>query len=97
MIDNRSKKLAHTIVNYSLALQKNEKVLIETHGPINAFINELIKSVLKAGALPFINQRQPFIDRVIMKGATKVPFARDVRNGSISHGKDGCLCQHPLP
>ncbi|MDP3388163.1 MAG: aminopeptidase [Eubacteriales bacterium] len=71
MNDIKSKELAQTIVKYSLALQKNEKVLIETNGPVNSFINELIKSVFDVGALPILNLKQPVVERTIMMGATK--------------------------
>lgn len=54
MID-RLKDLSETIVNYSLNLKKDEKVLIKTESiKTKPLIKELVHSVTNAGAVPYV-------------------------------------------
>ena len=45
MIDERIKKLAKNLVNYSCDLKKGEKILIEAKGVDYMLVNEIIKEV----------------------------------------------------
>lgn len=60
-MDERIKKLAHTLVNYSMQVKKNEKVYINYTGQdTEGLAREVIKEVYLAGGLPFphyINSR----------------------------------------
>ena len=64
MKDSRIIKLANNLLNYSVKLQKNEKILIEIIGkdaiPLG---KELIKQAENIGAYPFFN----IIDSEIMR------------------------------
>ena len=52
--DKRLQQLAENIINNSLAVQKGEKVYVEGFGNCTQdFFNELIKAVVRAGAVPF--------------------------------------------
>ena len=53
MFDDRYKKLAETLVNYSCQVQPGENVLIEQRGDENTLSQELIRAIVKAGGHPF--------------------------------------------
>lgn len=71
MKDPRLVKLAKNLVNYSCRLQPGEKVLIEFVGLEKEFADELVAQVYKAGALPFITIKDPYINRAVYMGTTK--------------------------
>ena len=52
MQDKRIEKLADILVNYSVALKKGEKILIEAKGIDYMLVNAVVKEVYKAGGLP---------------------------------------------
>lgn len=67
MIDERNKKLAGNLVNYSLKLQKGEKVLILSNGAeAEPLVNEIIKETFKAGAYPFLQNENNRLNRTLM-------------------------------
>lgn len=68
MVDNRVKKLASGLVNYSCELKAGEKCLIETFDIDNALTKELVKEVLRVGAYPFVWLRDNQINRLILNG-----------------------------
>ena len=54
-MDSRIVKLAENLVNYSVRLQKGEKVLIEFRGTdALPLVCQIVKEVYKAGGLPFV-------------------------------------------
>ena len=55
MIDERLKKLASNLINYSCSLKKGEKILIEAMDTDEEFLCELVKNVYKVGAYPFVH------------------------------------------
>ena len=63
--------LAKNLVNYSIHLQKGEKVLIEGSPLCLDLILEIIKEVYKVGAYPFINYSENRITRELLKGTTE--------------------------
>lgn len=65
------KKLADSLVNYSIKLKKGEKVLIEGSPLCLDLVLELIKSVYKIGAYPIVSYAEPAITREILAGTTK--------------------------
>ena len=69
MLDLRIKKLADTLVNYSVNIQKGEKCLIEAFGIDDALVKELVKSVYAAGGIPFVQIRDNKVLRDIINGA----------------------------
>ena len=69
--DQRASKLAHSLVTYSLQVQKGEKVLIETRGLNLNFTTDLIREVYAAGGQPFLSLKHPYLDRQLMMGCTQ--------------------------
>ena len=54
MQDERINLLAKNLVNYSCALKKGEKVLIEAKGVDYMLVSAVVREVYKVGALPFV-------------------------------------------
>lgn len=71
-MDERIKKLAYNLVNYSCRVKKGEKVLISCNGvhPL-PLVKQLIKEIYAAEALPFVNFTTNSIDRELLLGATE--------------------------
>lgn len=67
MKDPRYEKLAENLINYSVKLKKDEKILIEYRGNATALVKELVKKAYEAGGHPFINQHDSRIDALILK------------------------------
>lgn len=68
--DDRIKKLASNLVNYSCKLKKGEKILIEASGVPNEMVVALIEEVYKVGALPFVEQSDNRVKRALLNGLT---------------------------
>jgi len=71
MQDIRINQLAKGLVNYSCALKKGEKVLIEAKGIDYMLVNALIKEVYAVGAIPFVEIYDNRILREILLGQTE--------------------------
>ncbi len=72
MVDERIKKLAHGLVNYSTRVQENENVLIDLVGEDSYLLGrELVKAVYEAKGNPFVNIQDENITHDIIKGAGK--------------------------
>jgi len=80
MTDSRYIKLARLLVDYSLALKKHDKVLLEFTDVPDEFAIELIRMVRAAGATPLIEVRHSRINREIQRETNKTHAAlvRDV-------------------
>lgn len=70
MIDNRLKKLCNTLVNYSMNVQKGEKVLIQTTDCPEEVSTQLIKEVAEAGGIPFCVRHSQKILRELIRHAS---------------------------
>ncbi len=68
MINEDIKKLAHNLVNYSCALKKGEKVLIDAIGVPNDLPIAIVEETYKVGAYPFVNVIDNSIQRAIYSG-----------------------------
>ncbi len=71
MQDLRINKLAYGLVNYSCALKKGEKVLIEAKGIDYMLVNAIIKEVYKVGAYPFVEMFDNRVTRELLLGQTE--------------------------
>lgn len=72
MADPRIEKLAQNLVNYSCKVKRGERVLIECVGnSAMPLVRELIKKVYEVGGEPFINLKEPSIQREILKECNK--------------------------
>ncbi len=74
MIDERAKILAKNLVNYSVNVQKGEKVLIEAFGIDNEFVACLVEEVFKCGGYPFVNIRNHNVMRAMLNGSNEEYF-----------------------
>ena len=71
MIDSRLKQLCNTLVNYSMNVQKGERVLIENFDCPEELSMQLIKEVYEAGGVPFCTMRSARVQRALLLNATK--------------------------
>ena len=65
------KVLAKNLINYSVKLNKGEKVLIEGNILCKDLIIELIKETYKVGGYPFVNFSDIFIKKELLTGTSK--------------------------
>ena len=65
MHDERFDELAKLLVEYSIRLQRNETVLIETFDIPNEMTIALIRAVRKAGGVPFAQTYQTRVNRAL--------------------------------
>lgn len=70
MKDERIVKLAHNLVNYSVAAKNGDKVLIEAFDVPYPLVTELIKAVYAAGAQAFVTNIDTRVRAQLLKGAT---------------------------
>ncbi|MBI1840494.1 MAG: aminopeptidase [Verrucomicrobia bacterium] len=78
-MDPRYTQLASLLVNYSLALKRNETVLIDTTDIPDDFSIALIRAARKAGAHPLIETRHTRIARELLVG-TNTAHAAKIRD-----------------
>ena len=71
MLDPRIKKLADNIINYSCALKKGEKVLIESIGQQDELVNELVRKAYEVGGIPYVKLIHPSVERNLLMHCTK--------------------------
>ena len=69
MTDERIKVLAEKLVNYSVAAAKGDKVLVEAFDVDTPLIEEIVKNIYSAGAIPFVDIYSNKIQRRLMSGA----------------------------
>ncbi len=68
MQDLRINRLAEVLVNYSVALKKGEKILIEAKGIDYMLVNAIVKEVYKVGGYPFVEIYDNRVTRQLMLG-----------------------------
>ncbi len=80
MTDPRYTKLANLLVEYSTALKKGEKILLDLMDVPDEFSIELIRATRKAGAIPLIEVRHTRINREVLMGTDEnhAKLVRDV-------------------
>ncbi len=79
MTDPRYSKLAALLVNYSTALKKGERILLDMIDVPDEFTVELIRAVRAVGATPFVETRHTRVGRELLLG-TNPQHAADVRD-----------------
>lgn len=70
MLDPRMKKLADVLVKYSCRVQPGERVQIDAFDIPDEMCSVLIKTVVEAGGLPFIENLHPRVRRTLMMNCT---------------------------
>jgi aminopeptidase len=77
MRDPRLQTFARNIINYSVSLQPGENILIELIGVNDPELGKcLIEEVYAAGGNPFLELRDPTINRSLQMGGTEEQFKR---------------------
>jgi aminopeptidase len=79
MTDPRYSKLAKLLVNYSTALKKGERILLDMIDVPDEFTIELIRAVRAAGAMPFVETRHTRVGREQLLGMNEAQ-AKTVRD-----------------
>lgn len=74
MKDPRIQKLAHNLINYSVKLQKGEKVLIENFGLQKELVTALVKEAYAALGYPFVFLKDHQVDRALLLGGQEEQF-----------------------
>ena len=74
MKDPRIATLAKNLINYSVRLQKGEKVLIENFGLQRELVTALVDEAYKAGGYPFVLLKDHSVDRALLNGAQEEQF-----------------------
>ena len=62
MVDQRIEKLADLMVNYSLGIKPNDKVVVRAHTVAEPLIKALNRKILQAGGHPFLWLEFPGIE-----------------------------------
>jgi aminopeptidase len=86
MTDPRYPKLAKLLVNYSTALKKGERILLDMIDVPDEFTVELIRAVRAAGATPFVETRHTRVGREQLLGMTEAQ-AMDIRDLELARMK----------
>jgi len=86
MTDPRYTKLAKLLVEYSTALKKGDRILLDMIDVPDEFSVELMRVARAAGAIPIIEIRHTKITREILRGTTE-KHAALVRNLELSRMK----------
>ena len=79
MTDPRFTKLAQLLVNYSMELEKGEKVLLDMIDVPDEFTVELIRAARDVGAIPLVETRHTRVAREVLLG-TDQEHATTVRD-----------------
>jgi len=86
MNDPRYPKLAHLLVNYSTALKKGDRILLDMIDVPDEFTLALIRAVRAAGAIPFVETRHTRVGREQLLGITETQ-AKDIRDLELARMK----------
>ncbi|WP_282155187.1 aminopeptidase [Cytobacillus gottheilii] len=74
MRDSRIDQLAKNLINYSVRLQKGEKILIENFGLQKELVTALVREAYAAGGQPFVSLKDHQVDRALLLGAQEEQF-----------------------
>lgn len=74
MIDERLKKMAQTIIDYSLKIKPGEKVLIDSTKNCTDMLKYMIKLLDERGAVPFVCLEENDIKSILIKHGSKEQF-----------------------
>ena len=87
-MEEKQEKLADTIVNYSLHVNENDKVLI-TYQSIESksFVEKLIKKIFLRGGIPFTNYVDPFISNLLKENSTsnRIDLIKEYQKFELDH------------
>lgn len=87
-MEEKIKELARIIVNYSLNVKKDEKVLITyKNSACNSFVKELIKEITRTEAIPFVNRIEPEINILLKEKTTlkRIELMKEYQKFELDH------------
>ena len=71
-MDERNRVLARNLVNYSVKVQKGEKVYVQLTGNSTMELGrEIVKAVYEAGGMPFLHIKEMRLQRELIKNCTE--------------------------
>lgn len=70
-MDNKLKKLSETIVNHSVKIKKNDRILIQYHIKAQPLVKELIKAIKEKEGIPFTRITDPEVNALILENANE--------------------------
>lgn len=79
MTDPRIGRLADILVNYSVKVQKGEKVLIQDTNAEVEFVKAIVRAIHAAGGLAFVALRDKTVERELYINGTEEQFALQAR------------------
>ena len=71
MIDPRLQKLADVLVNYSVAVKKDQLVRLNGAPPALPLVLELYRQVLAAGGHPFVRMNPEEVTEILLKNGSE--------------------------
>ncbi len=71
MLDSRVEELADNLLNYSVELEPEEKILITVSESENQLARQLIKKAYKQGAYPFLEVNDAVLNRELLMGISE--------------------------
>jgi len=74
MTDSRFDDLAEVLIGFSIHVQKNERVLIDTIDIPPEMVVSLIRNVLRKGAFPFVNLHSNVVTRELLRAAAEEQY-----------------------
>lgn len=74
MLDERMKKMANIIIDYSLNIQRGERVLIESSKNCIEMLKYMIEQISKKGAIPIVQLNESSIRASIISNGTQEQF-----------------------
>ncbi len=74
MLDSRLKKVADTVLDYSLSIKLGDRVLIETTKNCSDILKYMIQKISEKGAIPFVMLNETDIKRELIKNGTIEQF-----------------------
>ncbi|MGP7818415.1 aminopeptidase [Niallia sp. 01092] len=74
MKDPRIEQLAKNLIQYSIQLQKGEKVLIENFGLQKELVKALVKEAYAVGGYPFVSLKDNEVNRSLLLGAQEEQY-----------------------
>src|SRR5262245_60176082 len=86
MTDPRYTRLARLLIEYSTALKKGDRVLLDMIDVPDEFTVEMIRAARSAGAVPAVEVRHTRVNRELLRGTTG-PHAGLVRDVELARMK----------
>ncbi|MFR6123761.1 aminopeptidase, partial [Faecalibacillus intestinalis] len=74
MLDPRLKKMADTVIDYSLSIKAGERVMIETTKNCSDVLKYMIQKISGKGAIPFVLLNETDIKRELVKNGNEEQF-----------------------